>query len=107
MSKYMQSSYKFLELYANTTNKRERLYLIKNAKKDNILAIIEIVLNTLTGIIKVDSNIIQKLYTHKHLYRKLVRYNSLNWKQARQIISTPRNEVAIHKLIKLTLHILI
>ena len=101
MKNKVESSYDFLIEYSRTNNKRERLFLIKKSKKDNILAIIEIILNTLTGTIDIDSDIIQTLRPYKHIYRKLKRFNSLNWREAKQIMSRSRNETAIHKLIKL------
>lgn len=103
MSKHLQNSLNFVTEYVKLDKKKDRIAVIKNAKKDNIIALIEIILNTLSGVIKVHPSIIQLLHPYKHLYRKILRFNSVNWKEARQTMSKSRNETAIHKIIKAVL----
>lgn len=70
----------FLQLLTNS-NKKIQKSLIKNATKDQIKAICEVVLNLLSGNIKLSQEDHSKLYKKRNSLRELVKKQSIKKKK--------------------------
>lgn len=79
MSKVMENK-EFLKLLCSSKNKLQKT-LIKNATKDQIYAICEVILNILNGNIKLEENHFKKLNSKKNQMRTLIKRGPLKQKK--------------------------
>lgn len=77
---YALKNKNFLQLLTNS-NKKLQKSMIKNASKDQIKAICEVVLNLLSGNIKLNQEDLSKLYKKRKSLRELLKRQSIKKKK--------------------------
>ena len=99
MSKFLFNSLPYLGFVTEIASNAQRTAILKQATRDQTLAIAEILLNLLAGNIHVADYKIQALKSHKAVFRNIINNDKNEWRKSRNLIA--RNGKAISQVLEL------
>ena len=105
MSKYIQNSLPYISFLTEIASNTQRTSILKQATRDQTLAIAEIILNFLGGTLgDVAYYKIQMLKPHKAIFRNIVNNDKSEWRKTRNLIA--RNGKAVSQLLQIAREVL-